>query len=680
MNLFKSILLIDKWLSAKQNIQFVCCLVFFLYAIPSVFASTQSREIQVSEIQSVDFYEDNEVVLENDWEFYWNQLITPGNFTTQEYKKVSLSNWTNFKLTETEKLPSFGYATYRLKVSIPEERPNVSLYIPAAYAASKLWINGKFIDEIGQVGTSRKTTLHRRYSQLVSLDDHETEFEIVIQVANFYHSKGGISKPLLIASSKYLQAKKSKRIVADMIFIGSLSFIGLFFLLFFLFYWNKDRAVLHFAILCISLAYMALSDRYAPFAELFESVSWIMLTKIEYVSLFLAGLMASLFFNTIFIDFTHKIYSKILVYGFYILALLVIFLPRPYFTKIIMPFFISMIVNLIYVFYVIIRAIITGERQKSILLLVSMLLGSIVFTAHIFLFLGENVNAIVYVNFGYIFTFILLSMLLMTRFSDSFRELEKAKEFALEQKKEISLKSNELSKVNLELKENLHHLEKTNAELDNFNHIVSHDLKAPLVAMHTLVSFIEEELDTAQNEEVQHHFQALKDRASKMYAMINGLLEYSKVTKGQKRKETFSINALLSEIVNVINTQKKHTIHLPKQDAEIYANKIELDHVFQNLISNAIKHNDKEHAIIDVSFIKDDDEFIFSIRDNGPGIETKYHKKIFEMFSQLNLDTEIESTGIGLSIVKKIISENRGIITVESEKDEGTTIKFSWKV
>ena len=655
--------------------------MLFLLSQQSMFGFMQSEETQVIDIQNDKLDSHNEITLETDWEFYWNQLITPGNFDNKSFKIISLDDWTELQLTNTENLPSFGYATYRLKISIPKKRPNTSLYIPAAYATSKLWINGKFISEIGRVGTSKETTLHRRFSQIIPLNTSETEFEIVLQVANFYHNKGGINKPLLLSSSSHLQHKKAKKIVADMIFIGSLSFIGIFFLLFFLFYWNKDRAVLYFGSLCVSLAYMALSDRYAPFAEVFETASWILLTKIEYVSLFLAGLTASLFFNTIFSNFTHKAYAKIITYGFGVLALLAIFLPRPYFTELLLPFFVLMILNLVYVFYVIIRAIITGERQKSILLLVSMLLGSFVFAAHIFLFLGENDNVIVYVNSGYIVTFLLLSMLLMMRFSNSFKELEKTKEFALAQKKEISLKSNELSKINLELKENLRQLEKSNAELDSFNHIVSHDLKAPLIAINTIVSFIEEDIGEAQlqDEETTQNFKLLKDRVSKMYALINDLLEYSKITKGKKSKESFFLNDLLSEIVEVVNTENKHTIHLPEKNIEIYTNKIELKHVFQNLVQNAIKHNDKEKAIITISFAKKTNEYVFSVSDNGPGIETKYHSKIFEMFSQLNVNNEVESTGIGLSIVQKIVSENHGTIAVSSEKNIGTTIEFSWR-
>jgi len=640
---------------------------------------SSNTEVTTIDLQNSTITKDTEILLDADWSFYWKEFIKPGEFETQKpFAKVTLSNWTTFHLSETEKLPSFGYATYRLSIVIPKERPNVSLYIPAAFAASKLWINGTLISEIGRVGTTKSETLHRRSSQIIPLNTDETEFEIVMHVANFYHTKGGIDKPLILGSSQGLQAIKFKKVIADMIFIGCLGFIGIFFLIFFLVYWNKDKAILYFAILCMSLSYMSLSDRYSPFAEIFPSISWIILTKFEYIILFLAGTSASLFFCTIFSNFVHKVYSKIIVYSFYLLVLLVVLLPAPFFTQLLLPFLLIMIVNFIYVTFVIVKAIISN-RHESILMLTSMLFGAIIFYFHIFSFLGENGNAMIYVDVGYTFVFLLLSMLLMTRFSNSFKELERTKEVALEQKKEILMKSNELSKMNQQLKDNLRHLKNSNAELESFNHIVSHDLKAPLVAMHSLVSFIEEDLDAAQDKEVMHHFKLLKDRVSKMYGLINGLLEYSKITKGKKSKELFSLQELLSEIVLMVDNQNQHTIQLPNEDIEIFTNKIELEHVFQNLLTNSIKHNDKDKAIITISFSKLPNEYEFFVRDNGPGIDTKYHTKIFEMFSKLNINSEVESTGIGLSIVKKIVSENHGRISVESEKGIGTTIKFSWK-
>ena len=655
--------------------------ILLLVNIYNSFGLEKLKEKKMIEDFSIVKIDDTtELNLDSNWAFYWQHLITPGNFNeNQSFKRVTLNNWTHFSINKNTKLPSFGYATYRKHIVISKDRPHVSLFIPASYASSKLWINGILISEIGKVGSSKETTQHRRFSQIIPLNTNETNFEIVIQVSNFYHKNGGIAAPLVLASTYHLYNLKSKKIIADMVFIGAIGFIGVFFLFFFLFYWNKDQAVLYFAILCISLSYMSLSDRYAPFTELLPNVSWIVLTKIEYVALFLSGAGASLFFRHIFTNFIHFAYSKVVLTIFSILSLLGVLLPAPYFTYLLLPFLISMLLNFIYITFVVIKAILK-KRNESILLLISMLLGTIIFFVHIFFFIDKNGYAIIFVNFGYVFVFLLLSMLLMTRFSDSFVALEKSEELAIQQRQEISLKSNELSTVNLELEENLNLLERSNTELDDFNHIVSHDLKSPLVSVHALASFIEEDLKDSIDVATKNHLKLLKNVVSKMDALINGLLEYSKIARGSKNKESFSFNGLLKTVCEIIDNQNNSTIHYPKKDLIIYANKIELAHVFQNLISNAIKHNDKDRAIININVHQQATEYVFSIQDNGPGIALKYHDKIFKMFSQLNLNEDIESTGIGLAIVKKIISENKGIITLESQEKMGLTITFTWRI
>jgi signal transduction histidine kinase len=673
--------LLHNWLFHNQYVKCICCFLLLFFSIQPSFGLLQQKESIASiDFQQIHIDKTTEIPLDSGWEFYWNELIAPDNFKGKEPDAlVSLNNWTQFNISKIGNLPSFGYATYRLKITIPKERPHVSLYIPEAYSSSKLWVNGVFRSEIGHVAVSKEETQHRRIPQIIPLNTKDTIFEIVIQVSNFYHNKAGLDEPLLLGSSYRVYNIKSKLIIADMLFIGCIGFMGVFFLFFFLFYWDKDQAVIYFAMLCISLSYMALSDRYAPFTELFPAVNWILLTKIEYISLFAAGASAGLFFNKILPNFVHIAYSKIVIFCFCVLVLLDIFLFAPHFTKLIIPFLILMVLNFIYMTFIILKAILV-KRSESILLLISMLLGSIIFYIHVFFFLGGNGYEIIYVNFGYIVVFLLLSMLLMKRFSDSFQELERSKELALQQKKEILIKSGQVSNLNQELEQNLKLLENFNTELDDFNHIVSHDLKSPLIAVHALVSFIEEDLKTTIDEETKNHLNLLKDVVSKMDALINGLLEYSKVARGNKTKEFFSLHDLLNKVQKVVDYQNKSTINLLDEDFEIFANKIELEHVFQNLISNSIKHTDKGHAIINISTSKLPKEYVFSVSDNGPGIDQKYHTKIFKMFSQLNVNDDVESTGIGLAIVKKIISENHGVISVGAAEGTGVKINFSWRI
>lgn len=621
------------------------------------------------------------IKLNSNWEFYWKEYIHPNEFKNQKpLGLVKLTSWTNYLDENKNKLPPFGFATYKLNFTIPKERPNTSLYVPRIIGAYKIWVNGVFILETGRIGTSQETTLHRRFTKIIPLDSDKTNFEVVIQVANFYNKKAGITEPILLGTTEHLFYKKSLQIMADMISVGSFLFVGVLFLIFYLLYWNKDKAVLYFSIMCIALSYHTLNDRYAPLSKVFEEICWIFLTKIEYIASYIVGYCASMFFAIILKKYIYKWYTKLVLYCTAILIFAAIVLPAPHFTKLIIVFLAFMLINIAYIIFTTIKAIIAKSKASS-LLLIGIIFGTIVFLANILFFINENVVALIYVKFGYIAVFLFISMLLLRRFSNSFHKLELANSLALTQKREISTQSKELTAVNLKLKENLKLLQSNNEELEDFNHIVSHDLKTPLVSIYSLASFIEEDLKDKLDENTESHLKMMKDVVSKMETSINGLLEYSRVAKGNKHKEWFSFNDTLKKVDELINQQNKTTINLPKKDVKIYANKLELEHVFQNLIDNAIKYNDKEKAIINVGVSIKSDEYLFYVSDNGPGIEKKYHNKIFKIFSQLETNAkDTNSTGIGLAIVKKIISNNNGDIKVLSEHGKGLTISFTWQI
>ncbi len=671
----------DSVCSFKLSIQSILCLFLLCISIKQVAAHGYEQEDFPSQIfQDIVFESDTEVKLDAGWAFYWNQLIDPANFSTNvPNQNIKIKDWTSLADKNNNTYPSFGYATYRLDFVLPKKRPHLSLKLPSAYASSKIWINGELILEVGKVGMTKETTIHRRFTKIIPLPTDRNDFQIVIQVANFYHAKGGFVTSPILAPSTHLQTEKNTRVISDMIYIGSISFIGVFFLLFYLLYWNKDQAVLYFALLCICWSYRALNDSYAPFALISSSVDWTLLTRIEYITLFLGGSAGCLFVANIFTKYVHGLYTKIIKYSFLVFSVLVVVLPSHYFTLLLEPFVFYMILCVGYMIGVVVKSIIIN-RQQSILALATIVLGLIVFCLHILVFFDGNGRELLYINLGYVVVFLLASMLLMMRFSTSFKELEISKKIAVEQKKEISLQSNQLSNVNLKLQDNLRLLKTHNAELDDFAHIVSHDLKSPLVSVNALVHFIEEDIQTDLDETTRSHFKLLKERVLKIGSLVDALLEYSKIAKGNKQKEVFSLNHLLHEIVGVVNRDQKHTILLPEGDPEIFANKVEMEHVFRNLIENAIKHNSNKKTTITISFSEDAQMYYFELEDNGPGIHMKYHRKIFDMFTRLHTDSDTESIGIGLSIVKKIISENHGKIWLESEEGSGTKIMFTLKI
>ncbi|MEO5571266.1 MAG: ATP-binding protein [Bacteroidia bacterium] len=227
------------------------------------------------------------------------------------------------------------------------------------------------------------------------------------------------------------------------------------------------------------------------------------------------------------------------------------------------------------------------------------------------------------------------------------------------------------------LKEYLRDLEKINKELDQFTYVVSHDLKAPLRAISSLTTFLEEDLYSTMSEESKQNFSLLQKRVVRMENFINGLLKFSKATKSSHLEMIDSRN-LVIEILEWIDLPEHVTINITGNFPILNTEKIKFEQVFANLISNAIKYNNKERGIIEIGCTDFEEWCQFYVQDNGSGIEKQFQEKIFELFQTLESRDLFENTGIGLAIVKKIIEDQGGKIWVESKPDEGAKFIFNY--
>ena len=229
-----------------------------------------------------------------------------------------------------------------------------------------------------------------------------------------------------------------------------------------------------------------------------------------------------------------------------------------------------------------------------------------------------------------------------------------------------------------QLLENLKILQKTNRDLDQFAYIVSHDLKAPLRAIASLAEWIEEEIPTTSKSRVKKNIQLLKERVQKMEKLINGILAYSKAGTNNNEKVIINSKELLLEIIEILNPPKHISINTKGDWPTIETESTKLHQVISNLVSNAIKYNDKKKGIINIECIQLEDCCQISIEDNGPGIDEEYHQKIFSLFQTLSANNSTESSGIGLSIAQKITQEQGGKIWVDSKTGSGTRFTFTW--
>lgn len=214
-------------------------------------------------------------------------------------------------------------------------------------------------------------------------------------------------------------------------------------------------------------------------------------------------------------------------------------------------------------------------------------------------------------------------------------------------------------------------LAKSNKELEDYASIVSHDLKSPLRSIHSLISWIKEDNDKQFNTQTLQYLSMLENKVEKMDHLIEGILTYAKIDKVDKVVENVNTHEIVQNIINIIHIPPHITVSIKNQLPIIKADRFRIQQLFQNLISNAVNYIDKPAGIVRIECKETEKDYLFTVNDNGPGIAKVNQEKIFKIFQ--SLETTDKSTGLGLSIVKKIIETYHGEIWIESKMGKGTT-------
>ncbi|MCW6036776.1 PAS domain S-box protein [Spirulina subsalsa FACHB-351] len=242
----------------------------------------------------------------------------------------------------------------------------------------------------------------------------------------------------------------------------------------------------------------------------------------------------------------------------------------------------------------------------------------------------------------------------------------------------LRTRAEELAKTTAILAETMTSLEKRNQELDQFAYIVSHDLKAPLRAIANLSTWLEEDLAQQLTDETQHQMNLLRSRVRRMEALIEGLLQYSRIDRLKSEHSLVDVQHLLEEVIDSLAPPPGIRIEISAEMPTFQTERLPLLQVFSNLISNGIKHREQPVGIVQISVEDVGDYFQFTVSDDGCGIDPSYHDKIFIMFQTLQARDTIENTGVGLAIVKKIIEDRGGTIHLDSQEGKGAKFSFTW--
>jgi signal transduction histidine kinase len=245
---------------------------------------------------------------------------------------------------------------------------------------------------------------------------------------------------------------------------------------------------------------------------------------------------------------------------------------------------------------------------------------------------------------------------------------------------EQTMKLLELRLSKIELEKAMEKLEDRNLELEKFAHIAAHDLKSPLANISGLTEFFVENYGLALDTDGQEILHLIQSCSTKLREMIDSLLEYSKSDQNLKENRTeVNLQVLRDEISNLFTFKNDCSITLKSNVSSILINKTAIEQILINLVTNAIKYNDKAIAAIEIEVIEEEAVYKISVKDNGIGISKEYHQRIFQIFEVLAVKDRYgeNGNGIGLATVKKIVESLEGTIDVESEIGKGSKFIFT---
>ncbi|MCE7984389.1 MAG: PAS domain S-box protein [Caldilinea sp. CFX5] len=255
--------------------------------------------------------------------------------------------------------------------------------------------------------------------------------------------------------------------------------------------------------------------------------------------------------------------------------------------------------------------------------------------------------------------------------TDRKRQEEAVHQVNLHLEQRVAERTRELEEKNVEL-------ERSNKELEKFAYVASHDLRSPLRAIDNLSKWIEEDAGHLLPASSKEHLAKMRGRVRRMEKLLDDLLDYSRIGRFHYQLERLSVKQVVQESLALLNLPPAFQVTIVEPLPVFWAQRIPLELVLRNLISNAIKHHHRPDGHVQVAAYEEGAWLHFTVSDDGPGIDPQFHDRIFDIFQTLKPRDQVEGSGMGLAIVKKAIELVGGTITVDSSVGAGATFHFTW--
>jgi signal transduction histidine kinase/CheY-like chemotaxis protein len=635
-----------------------CMIVFLLLTlnVPGVFSQSvvEQRRARngIVDLRGDDFRSAS-FSLRGEWKFYPGQLLAPAQISNASGKTIEFPKlWTKDSGPAD---PTNGTATYALKILLAPDHPRLAFEVPESYCSINVYANNSLIGSNGVTATTKTASIPFWETKTINAPAGDTIL-LVLQVANFWHSKGGISQDIIIGerSEMYLERDRSHALdlsLAGCLFMGGLFFLGLFI------FGTKDKPILFFSLFCMIYSYRMIGTGDYVLHGILPGLPWSLTVHLEYLTLVTGVALFGKYTSLLYPEDVNKtiINSLFILCGIY--CFIIVAAPPVVFTGLMTYFLILMFLFTAYAFNTYVQAVRNKRSGSGYALLSSGVMMLIFLLTNL-----EYFNIIIPIK-GLTFTlyvafFFLQSLVLSHRFS---LQLKNAADLAREG---LRVKSEFLSTM-------------------------SHEIRTPLNSVIGMAHLLQR---NNPRKDQQESFEVLLFSANNLLSIVNNILDYNKIEAGKIYFEQIKMDvpAISKNILAGLQTladEKRLKLLLdidPCITTYLIGDPTRAAQVLNNLVHNGLKFTSQGSVTLSVRLQSLEPEYAvlhFAVSDTGIGIPADKKELIFERFTQADSSTSRRygGTGLGLSISQKILQLQGASLLIDSEPGKGSTFSFTQK-